>query len=115
VENNLQILLVDGEFTVQLVGPGAAAAAAATAGNTAPFDPQQLRVEAAVTSKEARVAFPLGKHLPALKAAATIYSFALEQVRTEYYILILPAGEQGSIRGAGQCFWHAVVCRFANW
>jgi hypothetical protein len=88
----LQTLLVDGEFTVQLVGPGAAAAAA----NAAPVDPQQLRVEAAVTSKQARVAFPLGKHLPALKAAATIYSFALEQVRTEYYILILPAGVQNS-------------------
>lgn len=84
----MQTVLAAGEFTVQLVGPDAAAAAASGAS----VDPQQLRVEAAVSSKQARVAFPLGKHLPALKAAGTIYSFALEHVRTEYYILILPAG-----------------------
>lgn len=39
-----------------------------------------------------QVAWPLGKHLPALKAASTIFSFALEDTRDVYYILILPTG-----------------------
>jgi hypothetical protein len=104
----VQTLLVDGEFTVQLAGPDAAAAAASGASS----DPQQLRVEAAVSSKQARVAFPLGKHLPALKAAATIYSFALEHVRTEYYILVLPAGAIMRL----QCWFnlHACACNLVR-
>ncbi|KAF6265793.1 senescence-associated protein-domain-containing protein [Scenedesmus sp. NREL 46B-D3] len=110
VANNVQTLLVDGEFTVQLVGPGAAAAAAASA---APVDPQQLRVEAAVTSKQARVAFALGKHLPALKAAATIYSFALEQIQTEYYILVLPADTPAEVLEAVNDVLHD-SCAFST-
>lgn len=47
-----------------------------------------------MSSKQGHVAFPLGKHLPALKAAATIYSFALENTRDVYHCLILPSGEQ---------------------
>lgn len=75
VENNLQTLLVEGDFTVAIV-------------STVPA--QEQRVEAAVGD----VAWPLGKHLPALKAAPNIYSFALEHTRAVYYCLILPAGRQ---------------------
>eukprot|EP00878_Enallax_costatus_P020376 GHUV01021533.1.p1 GENE.GHUV01021533.1~~GHUV01021533.1.p1 ORF type:complete len:408 (+),score=149.45 GHUV01021533.1:217-1440(+) len=74
VQNSVQTLLVEGDFTVAIVGTGK--------------ELNEQRVEAAV----AQVAWPLGKHLPALKAAATIYSFALEDTRDVYYILILPAG-----------------------
>ncbi|WIA11726.1 hypothetical protein OEZ85_011821 [Tetradesmus obliquus] len=109
VENNVQTLLAAGEFTVQLVGPDAAAAAASGAS----VDPQQLRVEAAVSSKQARVAFPLGKHLPALKAAGTIYSFALEHVRTEYYILILPADTPAEVLEAVNDVLHD-SCAFST-
>jgi hypothetical protein len=35
----------------------------------------------------------LGKHLPALKAAPTIYSFGLEHTRAIYYCLVLPPGQ----------------------
>lgn len=109
VENNVQTVLAAGEFTVQLVGPDAAAAAASGAS----VDPQQLRVEAAVSSKQARVAFPLGKHLPALKAAGTIYSFALEHVRTEYYILILPADTPAEVLEAVNDVLHD-SCAFST-
>jgi hypothetical protein len=79
VENNVQTLLVEGDFTVAIVGTGK--------------DLKEQRVEAAV----AQVAWPLGKHLPALKAASTIFSFALEDTKAVYYILILPKGTQPAV------------------
>lgn len=43
-----------------------------------------------LSTQVADVAWPIGKHLPALKAAANIYSFAVEGTRDVYLCLILP-------------------------
>jgi len=71
VEGGVQRLLCVGDFTVSVVGEGDARAVRAQVGPTA---------------------WDLGQHLPALKAAPTIYSFGLEHSRDTYYCLILPAG-----------------------
>jgi hypothetical protein len=73
VANGVQVLLAVGTFSVALVP-------AEKIGDT--------RVEAAVDN----VRWVLGKHLPALKAAETIYSFGLEETRSVYYCLVLPTG-----------------------
>lgn len=73
VVQNQQHLLAQGVFSVAITGTGT---------------PQEC-VEAAVGD----VVWPLGKHLPVLKAADTIYSFALEHTRAEYLIVVLPQGE----------------------
>ena len=74
MENNLQSLLASGTFSISLI-PGA--------------KPDEKQVEARVNG----TAWLLGKHLPALKAADTIYSFGLEHTRAIYYCLMLPAGK----------------------
>jgi hypothetical protein len=78
VVNNSQQLLQHGPFTVSISTP---------APNS---PPDQGIVEAAVGV----VHWPLGKHLPALKAADGIYSFALAHTKAEYLIVVLPKGVQ---------------------
>jgi len=75
VENNLQTLLVEGRVH---------------GGHCGHRVSTEQRVEAAVGD----VAWPLGKHLPALKAAQNIYSFL--STRAVYYCLILPPGKLNS-------------------
>jgi hypothetical protein len=74
VEDNAQRLLTTGPFMVSILGD--------------PSHPEGQKIQAAVGS----TTWLLGKHLPALKAADTIYSFGLEQSRTTYYCLVLPSG-----------------------
>lgn len=83
VEQNMQQLLQHGTFTVSITSPEAGA------------PPEQQKVEAGVGA----FTWPLGKHLPALKAANGIYSFALAHTKAEYLIVILPPGQQ---QGDGQ-------------
>ncbi|KAI8472138.1 MAG: senescence-associated protein-domain-containing protein [Monoraphidium minutum] len=44
----------------------------------------------AVSARVGDTTWRLGRHLPALKAASTIYSFGLEGTRDTYYCLVLP-------------------------
>lgn len=57
------------------------------------------------------VTWNLGKHLPALKAAPTIYSFGLEHTRHIYYCLILPPGEVLVGEPLSGAFMHLCVPR----
>lgn len=76
VEHNVQQLLQHGTFAVAITSPEAGA------------PPEQQKVEAQVGDFR----WPLGKHLPALKAAEGIYSFALAHTKAEYLIVVLPKG-----------------------
>ncbi|KAI8462925.1 MAG: senescence-associated protein-domain-containing protein [Monoraphidium minutum] len=71
VENSVQHLLSAGDLVISLTGAG---------------DGQAVSMQVGATQ------WNLGKHLPALKAAPTIYSFGLEHTRHIYYCLILPHG-----------------------
>lgn len=75
VVQNVQQLLQIGAFTIGISSPVAGA------------NSEQM-VEASVGD----FTWPLGKHLPALKAADCIYSFALQHTKSEYLIVVLPAG-----------------------
>jgi hypothetical protein len=77
VVQNTQQLLQHGTFTVSITTPGIGS------------PPEAGRIEAGVGDFR----WPLGKHLPALKAADGIYSFALEHTKAEYLIVVLPKGE----------------------
>lgn len=88
VVQNVQQLLQHGTFSVAITTPAAGA------------PPEEQRVEAAVGD----FSWPLGKYLPALKAAGGIYSFALQHTKSEYLIVVLPNGTYG--RGACM-FMHA--------
>lgn len=77
VVGNVQQLLQHGTFTVSIVSPEPGAA------------PETSKVEAGVGA----FTWALGKHLPALKAAGGIYSFALAHTKSEYLIVVLPQGE----------------------
>jgi hypothetical protein len=76
VVENVQQLLQHGTFAVAITSPEAGA------------PPEQQKVEAQVGDFR----WPLGKHLPALKAAEGIYSFALAHTKAEYLIVVLPKG-----------------------
>ncbi|GBF99472.1 spartin [Raphidocelis subcapitata] len=71
VENGAQHQIDAGDFAIALDGEGSAQAVKARVGSTA---------------------WLLAQHLPALKAAPTVYSFGLEHTRAVYYCLVLPAG-----------------------
>lgn len=73
VVNSAQQLLQYGTFSVAVI---------------ADAPPEQQRVEAGVGD----FTWSLGKHLPALKAAPGIYSFALQHTKAEYLIVVLPKG-----------------------
>lgn len=77
VVQNTQQLLQHGTFTVSITTPEAGS------------PPEAGRIEAGVGD----FTWPLGKHLPALKAADGIYSFALEHTKAEYLIVVLPKSE----------------------
>jgi hypothetical protein len=91
-----------GTFSISIVSPSPGA------------PPEQQRVEAGVDA----ATWPLGQHLPALKAASTIYSFALEHTKSEYLIVILPnselavgsaaCGRAGALQGS--CAAWVIVC-----
>lgn len=90
VQNNVQQLLQPGTFSVYITTSAKG----------------EQTVEAAV----ADFSWPLGKHLPALKAADSIYSFALEHTRAEYLIVVLPKGTQRATS------WHSVcACTAQTW
>lgn len=81
VISNVQQLLQQGTFTVSIISPEPGA------------PPESSKVEAGVGA----FTWALGKHLPALKAAGGIYSFALAHTKSEYLIVVLPPGECESL------------------
>lgn len=88
VAGGVQELLVAGPFSVGVRGAR----------------PDEQRVVADVGGVE----FALGKQLPALKAASTIYSFGLADSKDVYYILVLPPDTPGEVLDALHDVLHDV-------
>lgn len=95
VVNNVQTLLQHGAFSVSISTPAADST-------------EEGLVQAAVGG----IAWPLGKHLPALKAAEGIYSFALAHTKAKYLIVVLPKGEGSQHRVHTHACIHACSSSF---
>lgn len=97
VAGNVQQLLQQGTFTVAVISPELGA------------PPESSKVEAGVGP----YTWELGKHLPALKAAGGIYSFALAHTKSEYLIVVLPPDTPGDVLEAVHDVLHH-VCAFST-